>query len=322
MTDFDSSLHLVSGFMASSARFPDRPALEVAGEVLSYSALRTQAFRIASALRRVPAADVPLTAILAERSTTAYAGVLGSLLSGHGYVPLGIHLPVQRTVTCLNVSGSRSLVVDVGGEAQLEAVLEGAARELTVLLPHRADAGELRARWSRHRFVGGDEMDDSGKLSAPTLGPDALAYLMFTSGSTGQPKGVAIAQRSACRMVDVFLERLSLSEDDRFSQFYDLTFDASVSDLFVAWKVGGCVCVPSRRELLAPLKYIHRSKLTVWDSAPSLALIMKRLGALESTEFLTLRYTLFGGEALTTEVVSAWTRCAPQSIVVNVYGPT
>ena len=116
--------------------------------------------------------------------------------------------------------------------------------------------------------------------------------------------------------------RYEITEHDRFSQTFDMTFDLSVFDLFVAWSRGACVCVMPSESFLKPAGWIAESELTVWFSVPSLALHMKRFGMLKPDRFPTLRWSLFCGEALPVEAAEAWAAAAPASVVENLYGPT
>ena len=83
-----------------------------------------------------------------------------------------------------------------------------------------------------------------------------------------------VAHRNVLRFIDCMLERYAIGEHDRFSQTFDLTFDVSAFDMFVAWERGACLCVPSARELMAPGGFVRRSALTLWFSVPSTAAFM------------------------------------------------
>ena len=96
----------------------------------------------------------------------------------------------------------------------------------------------------------------------------------------------------------------------------------SVFDLFVAWEHGACVCCPADGQLLEPSRYVRDARLTVWFSVPSVAMLMRRLGALKPNAFPELRLSLFCGEALPAELAAAWSEAAPSSGLENLYGPT
>ncbi|MFQ5792390.1 MAG: AMP-binding protein, partial [Acidobacteriota bacterium] len=112
------------------------------------------------------------------------------------------------------------------------------------------------------------------------------------------------------------------TEQDRFSQTFDMTFDLSAFDMFVAWERGACVCCPSKKTLVNPGKFIQEARLTVWFSVPSTGVLLKRLGMLKPNRYPSLRWSLFCGEPLPVEVAEAWADAAPQSILENLYGPT
>lgn len=145
---------------------------------------------------------------------------------------------------------------------------------------------------------------------------------MFTSGSTGTPKGVQVLHGNARRYVDIVTERWAMTERDRCSQTFDMTFDLSVSDMFVTWDAGACLCCPPADAVVKPAKFIQQSDLTVWFSVPSVGLLMKRFGMLKPDSFPSLRLCLFCGEPLPIELAEAWARAAPNAAVENIYGPT
>jgi len=314
---------LGSGFWKSADDFGDRPALEVAGEVVTYAGLRQKAAAIASALDRIRCeAEPPLTGVFASRSVTAFAGVLGALFHGHGYVPLNRSFPPERTRIMLQRSGCHALVVDAESAKQLDQVLQGLDRQLHLIIPDRLDVRELAERWPAHRFIGGADLDPAEQREPREVAADSIAYLLFTSGSTGTPKGVMVSNRNARHYLDFVTKRFEISRNDRFSQTFDLTFDLSVADMFVAWERGACVCCPSEKTLINPGQFIRDSGITVWFSVPSIAVFMKRLGSLRPSSYPGLRVSLFCGEALTVEIARAWEEAAPNSIVENIYGPT
>lgn len=314
---------LHSGFLQSVERFADRPALEVSGQCLTYTQLFRRAAALAATLSALDSAnDPPLTAVFAYRSETAFAGVLAALLRGHGYVPLNRAFPPDRTRTMLQRSGCKAMIVDAQSESQLAQVLEGVDHPLVIVLPDRDDVRALAAHWPNHRFVGATQLAASDQWRPLETSPNSIAYLLFTSGSTGVPKGVMVAHRNATSYVDFIANRFAITPEDRFSQTFDMTFDLSVADMFVAWERGACVCCPSEKTLINPGRFINDSRLTIWFSVPSTAVFMKRLGTLKPGLYPRLRASLFCGEALPAEVARTWSEATPHSIVENLYGPT
>jgi amino acid adenylation domain-containing protein len=311
------------GFLASVSQFPERPALEVDRATISYRGLYELAGRIASTIYEQGRTDEPpLTALFAYRSATAFAGVLGILLRGHGYVPLNRTFPVQRNRCMLEQSGCNSLVVDQSSAGQLDKLLEGFALPLVVLLPDHDDVAQLAALWPQHRFLSKRDIANAKDFRPVRVSPDSIAYLLFTSGSTGTPKGVMVMHRNVRSYLDSVAPRCGITESDRCSQTFDMTFDLSVHDMFVTWEKGACLCCPSQKTLINPGKFINQSQLTTWFSVPSTVVFMKKLGTLKPGTYPSLRLSLFCGEALPMEVVRAWAEAAPNSRIENIYGPT
>lgn len=316
--------NIYDGFLKSAARFPLRPALEVEGRSLTYSELRQQAERIAATLQSLDHGSGPLlTAVFAYRSVVAFSAILGVLLRGHGYVPLNRTFPPDRTRVMLERSGCRAVVVDEMSARQLDAILADIKQPLILLLPEAGDVSGLAARWPQHRVLGArDLVPPTADLAPVEASPDAIAYVLFTSGSTGSPKGVMVSQRNVWSYLDVVVPRYGLTEEDRCSQNFDLTFDVSVHDLFVTWEAGACLCCPTQKSIISPGKFIKDARLTAWFSVPSTPVFMKTLGMLKPGFYPSLRLSLFAGEALPVEVVKGWAAAVPNSVIENIYGPT
>jgi amino acid adenylation domain-containing protein len=323
VTEQAKTRSLICGFLDSAARFGQRPALAVDGGILSYNELTNKARTITTAILNFERDRFPLIALLAHRSVTAYAGVLGILASGKGYVPLNPKFPSERTRSMLQLSGCRTLVVGRESVSRLPKLLAGFERPLTVVLPDVSNRENLSTEISDHRFVYYNEIPAGNEFPFQTeLGADAIAYLLFTSGSTGVPKGVPIYHRNVRSYIQYVCDRYDVTELDRFSQEFDLTFDLSVHDMFACWERGACLfCVPEN-SVMAPARFIRENDLTMWFSVPSVIGLLSRMRLLSPSCFPSLRYSLFCGEPLTATYAELWMQAAPKSILENLYGPT
>lgn len=310
----------ISGFLRSLRSYPARPALELGEQRFTYEELWTRAAKIAYSLNAHVDPGVPLAALLANRSITAYSGVLGILTSGRGYVPLNPKFPVERTLSMLSASGCKAVVVGSECLDTAKALLSGIKEPLVWILPDVSFAVG-RQYFSGHRIIPAESMERMAEPNGPHVDKDATAYLLFTSGSTGIPKGVAINHTNITSYLDYARGRYRISADDRCSQNFELTFDLSVHDLFVCWNAGATLC-PFPEQYLVPVSLVREKELTVWFSVPSVAMLASKLGLLEPRSFPSLRLSLFCGEALSARLAEAWAQAAPRSIVENTYGPT
>ncbi|MFI6499683.1 AMP-binding protein [Nonomuraea typhae] len=152
--------------------------------------------------------------------------------------------------------------------------------------------------------------------------PGGLAYILFTSGSTGVPKGVPLRHSSVDAYLSYVIPRYELGPGCRVSQTFDLTFDLSVFDMFATWGSGATLVVPLKYDLLKPVSFVTRHELTHWFSVPSVVSVAARTRRLPADSMPSLRWSLFCGEPLTLQQADAWRAAAPVSVLENLYGPT
>jgi amino acid adenylation domain-containing protein len=306
----------------SAASHGNRTALWVDGCSVSYSELAALASRIAHPL--LEAGLVPRKsrcAILGNRSLTAFAGILGALLAGCAYVPLNPAHPASRLADLLGSADIDALVVD-DSAAECAGTLLAVSRRLVVLLPLAASVPDWAARAPQHRYLCRSDLEGLQPMASASGEPDDGAYLLYTSGSTGLPKGILVSHRNVMAYLRNVAGRYAPQPSDRFSQLFDLTFDLSVHDMFLCWGAGAALYCPPARARFAPRDFVRRHELTMWFSVPSTAAMMQGLRMLRPGDFPTLRLSLFCGEVLPKQIARAWAAAAPNSLVENLYGPT
>lgn len=293
--------NLAQGFHAHMERQPAATALVLNGTEWSYAALGGIAGGLARCLQERGLGPGTRVGVLADRNLEAYAGILGACWAGCSYVPLNTGQPPERLATLLDRARLHALIVDESGE---KLRVRANKRPETVIGP---DLGPLAV----------------SDPDAPTVATaEDLAYLMFTSGTTGIPKGVMIRQSSIAHFLTVMQDRYALHTGDRVSQFFELTFDLSVFDLFMTWNAGASLHVLPQTARLGPGAFINEQQLTVWFSVPSALVLMDRFRQLQPGVFPSLRLALFCGEPLPADPVPRWLKAAPNARTENLYGPT
>ncbi|MEU2548571.1 amino acid adenylation domain-containing protein [Streptomyces roseolus] len=316
-----TDVRLGAGLLKHALVQPDRTALTLGRREVSYAEAAATARRWAALLVEAAGGRPARVGVFAHRSEASYLGVVAALYAGAAFVPLNRRFPAERTRSMLERADVDALIVDAASLPGLAGLLRGLPRKPVVLLPdaERAEAGDL----GDVRVLDARDLAAAAPLEElPPVAPDDLAYLLFTSGSTGVPKGVPVTHGNVRAFLDANQERYRLTPDDRLTQTFDQTFDLSVFDLFMAWENGARVCSMDPIELLSPFTYLERNGITVWFSVPSAAAVLRRRGKLLPGTMPTLRWSLFCGEALPRETAEAWQAAAPRSVVENLYGPT
>lgn len=321
---FRSPLH--RAFFDHAGSHPLKPALVLSTRTYSYSDLATLALRATSSIHNRIDPLEPRgrwIGVLCGKTLFGYAAILGVLNAGYGYMPILPNTPTDRALDYVTRSGCRMILVDREGLRLATLLLEKHLSRIHVILVDASledSIEKLRTRFPDHHF---GIVDD--EISAPDLRPvpqTQIAYLMFTSGSTGRPKGVVVSHGNVRHFLDVAIAYYDFGRDDRFSQFFEFTFDLSVFDMFVCYEVGATLYPLSDTDKMFAAKFIDRSGITVWFSVPSFISLMQKTRQLASNRFGNLRYSLFCGEALVMGAALKWKEAAPNSKVENLYGPT
>ncbi|MEV0124005.1 AMP-binding protein [Streptomyces sp. NPDC050703] len=298
-------------FAATAERAPEAPAVELPGRTLTYRELG----RAADALARRVTALRPAAArvgLAATRSAVAFAGYLAALRLGAAVVPLNPEHPDERLARVVEQAAVDVVVTDAAAPAG-----HTWASGLPVLTVTDEDV----------LTDDGTRTGPRGALPPYRPDPDATAYVLFTSGTTGRPKGMPLRHRHVLPFVRECLTRYEVGPGCRMSHTFDLTFDPSLYDLFVTWAGGAVLVVPGRAEMFSPVDYAVGRALTHWFSVPSAVSVSAQLGTLPtgrspSEALTTLRYSIFGGEQFTLGQARLWHALAPGSRIDNAYGPS
>jgi amino acid adenylation domain-containing protein len=316
----------LSDLLARSAEaFPDRPAVQGQHATWTYRQLDEFSDAIAGSLLAIDGLQKERVGVYMDKAPETVAALFGILKSGACYVPLDPGAPPERLKLIIADCGLNVLVTSVHKRNVLPPLLSPGT-PLQLLLFVDGEPGEDSRAWP----VDVRALSPEGERPAqrPRTADDddsALAYILYTSGSTGQPKGVMISHRAAWAFVEWSADLLRLSEMDRFASIAPFHFDLSVFDLYTAVLHGGCICLVPSGVAIFPRSladYIEKQGITVWYSVPSVLIQLALHGGFEQRNLSRLRYVIFAGEVFPTKYLSKLLAQVPTAEHFNWYGPT
>jgi amino acid adenylation domain-containing protein/FkbH-like protein len=290
--DYPRAKTLIQLFQEQAARTPEAEALVCGAKRLTYRELSERSARVAKRLQELEVGNRSLVGICLERSEDMVAGILGTLQAGGAYVPLDPAYP----------------------KARLELIARDAG--LRVLLTRRTLQNLLPADGTTVLCV--EDLPSVGDKAAPipSSGPEDLAYVLYTSGSTGQPKGVALENRNAVALVAWAREVFTPDEISGVLAATSICFDLSVFELFVPLSWGGKVILADNALALPALP--AAGEVTLINTVPSAMRELLRIKGLPDS----VRVVNLAGEPLATTLVEQIYRETSARKVYDLYGPT
>ncbi|WP_339493126.1 amino acid adenylation domain-containing protein, partial [Pseudomonas sp. EA_15y_Pfl2_R67] len=293
------TLHQI--FEEQARQYPDRIAVNLGPEQLSYRQLNEQANRLAHRLRAAGVVPQELVAIALDRSVQMIVATLAVLKAGGAYVPIDPSSPQERIAYVLRDSGARKAIAGQDMSPALQA--------LGIEVFDAATGSGVSAA-------------NLSNLSAA----DHLCYVIYTSGSTGEPKGALLEHRNVVRLLHNNRLDFQFNADDVWSLFHSNAFDFSVWEIFGALLYGARLSlVPEalRRDPVELLGFLESEQVTVLNQTPSAFLQLSAAAlATPQVRLAHLRYVIFGGESLELGKLDTFHRAFGHVALVNMYGIT
>jgi amino acid adenylation domain-containing protein len=305
----------------SAAEHPDRMAVIDGSRSLTYADLERQANRLAHLLIDLGLSPGDRVGLYLNKSLESVLGVYGVLKAGGAYVPLDPQAPPARIAYISADAGLRFLL---SGKEKTRALgtLSAADPCLDAVILLNADTVEtspgVRVIAST---VLADYPDTTPERAVVTLD---LAYILYTSGSTGNPKGVMLSHLNALAFVQWASDCFAVQPEDRLSSHAPFHFDLSVFDLFASAHAGAAVVLVPRASTfpLELARFISERRISVWYSVPSALTGLVLHGGLTTGMFPELRAVLFAGEVFPLKYLRRLMRLLPHARFYNLYGPT
>jgi amino acid adenylation domain-containing protein len=281
--------------------FADRMAIDDGPCSLTYRGLNQRANAVAKAILEIQAEAAEPVALLLEHGAPAIIGVLGTLKAGKIYVPVDPSFPSARNEYVLRDSQATLIVTNTKNLLLAKSLAKGQQQILNMDEIHPGSA------------------EDSPVL---TISPDSPAYILSTSGSTGEPKGVVQTHRNVLAVVQRYTNGLQISAADRLSLFPSYSVTASVSNSFGALLNGACLCPFNLKErgVAALAEWLVRKEVSIYHSVPT---VFRHFVATLTGEeqFPKLRLIRTGGEPLTRRDVELYRKhFSPDCVLINGYG--
>ncbi|WP_139488136.1 non-ribosomal peptide synthetase [Brevibacillus dissolubilis] len=303
---FDTGQCVHEMFEQACEAAPERVAVTFEGAGLTYRELNERANQVAHFIRSIGVRPDDLVGLCVERSLDMVVAILGILKAGGAYVPIDPVSPADRIRYILEDSGAALLLTQ------------------TSLVPQLPVSEKRVVCLDEHDFTSYDTTNIP--VSSIGLKADHLAYVIYTSGSTGAPKGVLVQHKNVTRLFQATDAEFGFTSDDVWTMFHSFAFDFSVWEMWGALAYGGRVVVVPKAKAQSLDEFytlLVEEKVTVLNQTPT---VFEQLVAVDGArkEELSLRYVVFGGEALKPAILKPWfDRHGDESIqLINMYGIT
>jgi amino acid adenylation domain-containing protein len=304
-------------------REPDRGAVNLGADELTYGELEARSNRIARALRSVGVQRGDRVALHLPKSPQAVAALYGILKAGAAYVPIEPSSPGPRLADIVAQCRPRCIVTWSQAREKLSTELcRSAGVAAVAAVDDAVPFGDLGVPALHLDEAAAAELDTDPAVGAVD---HDLAYVLFTSGSTGQPKGVMLSHLNALTFVNWARDTFGLGPEDRLSNHAPFNFDLSVLDLFAAAAAGARVTLVPEGLAMFPTRLAElaaRERLSVWYSVPSVLTLLLTRGDLAAHDLSSLRWILFAGEVFPAKYLGELMRALPEARYANLYGPT
>ncbi|MBC8095894.1 MAG: amino acid adenylation domain-containing protein [Akkermansiaceae bacterium] len=319
--------YLLPHFLTSNAaRDPAKEAVCMGGTTLTYGELDRLSNQLARTLVVLGVKRGDRVGLYVHKSFASVIGVFGIMKAGAAYVPLDPNAPGKRLAYITRDCGIKVIVTSAARLRGLpEFFNEGCPLEKIVLTDEAAaPLPQLPAQASLISWETVKSQDDAAMPATESIDTD-LAYILYTSGSTGVPKGVMISHRTIFTFINWACAEFQMTADDRVTSHAPLHFDLSTFDLYATIKTGATIVLVGENLAALPVQMadlIEKERITITYLVPSILSFMVNYGKLNAHDFSALRAILFAGEVFPLKYLRSLMAAIPHAAYFNLYGPT
>lgn len=291
----------------ASINYADKTAICDEWESYTYKQYHDKAIGIADAILATEVGNRKPIVVYINKSIKVLASFMGIAYSGNFYSPIDVDMPAQRVNRILEV---------------LEPVMVITTRELKKEFAQFDYKGEFLI----YEDIAPMESSEQVKTFLEKIIDMDLLYVLFTSGSTGMPKGVCITHRGVIDYTDWVTETFEITSEDTFGNQAPFYFDNSILDIYSAMKTGATVYIIPKLLFMQPvrlLEYLKDNNINTIFWVPSAMMVVSKLKAFRNVDVTgTLKRVLFAGEVMPNKQLNIWRKYLPDALYANLYGPT
>ena len=309
---------------------PDAIAIDEGARQISYGALKARADRLAGRLQKNGLRRSDRVGIFALNSIESTVAIFGTLKADGCYVPIHPEFPSGKIADIIEDAGIKTLLLNRASWDPFKNFVlkqEKFIFQMVIMLDPLVDVpnDELEKVKATCKVFVPCEVWDNHPVhprSEENISED-LAYIMYTSGTTGRPKGVMLTHKNVIAFCDWVVSDYGFCATDRFSHHNRIGFDFSVMDIFACFFAGGTLCpVINKGDISFPGAFIQRLNISIWISVPSSLNMMVKARQMAPQSFPSLRMGFVCGEILRKDTAAHWLKTHPHVPLINLYGPT
>lgn len=321
-----------------AAKYPSKHAVETPQETITYAELEADSDRLAGVLQALNIIPGDTVGVLLPPGIQLVTALLACLKAGVVYMPLDVEQPEERLKNLLAAQRPGILIAGMESTGRLSQIgiavpfLLGIPTSMGSLVKGLAlddisAIGVASQEWQLMQLEGENyqQVEMPAAVTPVAVTGDNTAYIFYTSGSTGVPKGIIGRSQSLAHYIYWHRDHYAVAPDDRISQLAPVTFDASLKDILVALTAGATLCLPAGEDRYRPHqlgRWLSDAGITILQTVPSLFRLITKGLLQEERNITSLRQVVLAGEKLYGRDVSQWRKVNATARVANMYGLT